>query len=374
VNILFYSPFDQRSRDSESLMIAFHKQGHRVISLSQAEGKLIHPYLESQGILTFSHQIKASSEINYFIKHIIHLIRFCYKYNVEIIYSHLESANFVAVIAQYFIKANVYINRHHIDEAALQRFDQSIIYKLTYKLARKIIAVSERAVDYMIKVEKIRPTKIIKINLAYDFTLYTKPNPTVVDEIKEKVSADLVLLTACRYTKYKRADLSIRVLRKLIDHGINAKLILLGKGEEELNLKNLINESGLADRVVMAGYVNNITDYLAASDFLLHPSVLESSCVVVKEAAITLVPVIVCGEIGDFNDYIAHGENGIVVNKDNFVDEAVACLLEWHQLKEKLARMAKNLRTKVEENFSVKEIIFHYSQLNSRTNKVLKPV
>ncbi|NJM26390.1 MAG: hypothetical protein HC859_13810 [Bacteroidia bacterium] len=42
--ILFYSPFNQRSRDTESLMIAFKQMGHRVLSLSQQEGHIINDF------------------------------------------------------------------------------------------------------------------------------------------------------------------------------------------------------------------------------------------------------------------------------------------------------------------------------------------
>ena len=41
MNILFYSSFNARARDAETLMLAFKKQGHRVVSLTQAEGKPI---------------------------------------------------------------------------------------------------------------------------------------------------------------------------------------------------------------------------------------------------------------------------------------------------------------------------------------------
>lgn len=47
--ILFYSPFNQRSRDTETLMIGFRTQGHQVISLSQQEGLVIHGFSSKPG-------------------------------------------------------------------------------------------------------------------------------------------------------------------------------------------------------------------------------------------------------------------------------------------------------------------------------------
>ncbi len=363
--ILFYAPFDQRSRDTESLMIAFHKQGHVVICLTQQKGYLINDFLNTNGVFASSYFLSGKqSGWWYFLRHLIFFIRFCRKHNIEIVYSHLEPANFVASIGQYFFAGKTFLCRHHIDEAALQGFDKSMFYKITYALAKKIIVVSKRAAKYMIDTEKVDPSKIIKINLAYDFSLYLPPNESTVEKIKEQCSADLILVTICRFTKHKRADFSIRVLRKIKDSGINAKLILLGRGEEEEALKVLAMELGVSGRLLMPGYVSNVADYLAAADFLLHPSILESSCVTVKEAGITKLPVIVCTDIGDFNDYIT-SENGFMINKEMFVEEATEIILANYANKEKLHRMTSNLKVRVLEFFSIEGIIEQYRLLNS---------
>src|SRR5439155_1654618 len=107
-----------------------------------------------------------------------------------------------------------------------------------------------------------------------------------------------------------RVDLSIDVLKRMLNRGINTKLILLGEGEELLNLKKHALMQQVGDNVLFEGFVHNVTDYLDAANFLIHPSVLESSCVVVKEAAIACLPVIVCNDVGDFDDYILNEVNG----------------------------------------------------------------
>ena len=116
--ILFYSPFNQRSRDTESVMIAFKKQGHKVVSLSQQEGLQINSFLNSQGIEASSHVIPGErSGWFYYLKHLVFFIRFCRKHKVDIVYSHLDPANFVASIGQYFIKARTFLCRHYINES-----------------------------------------------------------------------------------------------------------------------------------------------------------------------------------------------------------------------------------------------------------------
>jgi glycosyltransferase involved in cell wall biosynthesis len=343
-------------------MIAFQNQGHKVISLSQAKGTFIHPYLSAKGIETTSYVLNPAQSF-YYLKHIFFLIGFCRRKKIDIIYSHLESANFVASVSQFFIKAKVFICRHHIDEAALQGFDKALLYRLTYKLAKKIIVVSDRGLEYMVSKEKIKRSKIIKINLAYDFTLYARPEAKVVSDIRAQ--APLILLTISRLTRYKRVDLSIRVLKRIIDSGISAKLIVLGKGEEEDRIKTLCRDLDIADNVIIKGFVSNVSDYLAAADFLLHPSVLESSCVAVKEAAIAGLPVIVCREVGDFDDYMVNGYNGFLVDKERFEDESFEVIRLYGKEKGKLRQMANNLRETVEDLFNISKIISQYDTLNS---------
>jgi glycosyltransferase involved in cell wall biosynthesis len=365
MNILFYSPFDLRSRDTESLMLAFKKQGHTVTSLTQGTGDVIHAYLRDKGIKTYSNFLPGKHNAWYYVRQIIFLIKFCKRHRIAVVYSHLESANFVASIAQYFIKANVYICRHHIDEAALYGFDKSIAYKITYRFAKKIIVVSDQAKTYMIRHEKIKPHKIIHINLAYDFSLYKQPDSNAVQAIRSQASCSVILLTACRLTVHKRPQLAVHTLDKLLKKGINARLIILGSGEEEKNLKDLIAELNLVSRVTMPGYVSNMPDYLAAADFLVHPSVLESSCVIVKESGLVNTPVIVCKGIGDFDSYLQQGFNGFLVDRGIFAEEAADLIEKNFSNTSFLEAMGASLHHRIRDNFEINRILPAYDKLNN---------
>jgi glycosyltransferase involved in cell wall biosynthesis len=365
MKFLFYSPFNLRSRDTESLMLAFKKQGHTVTSLTQGTGDVIHTYLRDKGIKTYSNFLPGKQNAWYYFRQIIFLIKFCKQHRIAVVYSHLESANFVASIAQHFIRANVYICRHHIDEAALYGFDKSLAYKITYRLAKKIIVVSDQAKSYMISHEKIKPQKILHINLAYDFSLYQQPDATAVSLIRSRTSSSIILLAVCRLTIHKRPQLAVHTLDKLLKKGIDAQLILLGSGEEEKNLKNLIAELNLVDNVTMPGYVSNVPDYLAAADFLVHPSVLESSCVIVKESGLVNTPVIVCKGIGDFDSYLQQGANGFLVDRGIFAEEAADLIENYFSNTLILEEIGASLHKTILYNFEINRILPAYDKLNN---------
>lgn len=366
--ILFYSPFNQRSRDTETLMIAFKKQGHSIFSLSQQEGLQIHPFLEKHGVITQSLVLKGKrSGWWYFLRHIFYFIFYCRKNKIDVVYSHLEPANFVAAVGQYLINAKVYLCRHHINEGELYNFNKDWYYKITYKLAKKIIVVSDHAKRYMVQYEAIPEHKIIHINLAYDFSLYPQPDPFNVDNLRSSFGVDKVLLVAaCRLTKYKRPDLLVETVAELRKNNINSALVLLGKGEMEEELRILIRKLGVEDQIIMPGYVTNVIDYVAACDFFLHPSLLESSCVVIKEAGLVKKPVIVCSGIGDFNDYLTHENNAFLTNSENYVNEAVALIEQYRFQKEKLTAIGEQLFNDVHSNFGINRILSEYQSLNRK--------
>lgn len=363
--ILFYGPFNQRSRDTESLMLMFHAQGHQVTCLTQQEGLLINDFLNSNGVNAFSHVVSGPrSGTWYYLRQLVFFIGFCWKHKIEIVYSHLEPANLVASIAQYFIKTQTYLCRHHIDEGSLYKFDTALHYKITYRLARKIIVVSAHAKRYMIEKEGIASEKIIHINLAYNFKLFGSPEPKNIKAIREEFPAEILLLSACRLTTYKRPELSIKVVKKLRDRGHDAKLILLGMGEMQAQLKFLVNELGLTDAVMMPGYVSNVLEYIAAADFFLHPSILDSSCVVIKEAGLVSKPVIVCRGVGDFDDYVVHKTNGLLVDRDKFVEESSDLILKYHRDKNFLLELGEGLKKSILELFDVEKVVHQYDSLN----------
>ena len=55
MNILFYTPFNLRSRDTESLMEAFIQQGHKVLVLTQAEEGVYHENCRMLGVDVYTH-------------------------------------------------------------------------------------------------------------------------------------------------------------------------------------------------------------------------------------------------------------------------------------------------------------------------------
>jgi len=362
MNLLFYTSFNERSRDTESLIESFYKQGHTLFVLTQTEKGIYHEYCQKVGAKTYSHNIPKKSFI-YFIKHAIFLIRFCKDNKIDIVYSHIENASLSAVLAQYFIKARVIACRHIIDEAYLLKSKKFILLnKLVYFLAKEIIVVSKRCKDHMVMIEGVSEKKIRIIYLAYNFNLYQQPNPKIVKEIKETYKANLLFITACRMIKPKRPEIAIEVVKKLIDDGIDAKLLLLGTGTYSTELESYIKKLNLSDRIFLLGFKSNIMDYLTACDALIHPSILDSSSVIIKEAGLCKKAVVTCSGIGDVDEYLINNINSILVSKENSATEMYIAIK--NQSNNLSQTFGTNLHQSVINRFSIENILPLYNIIN----------
>lgn len=98
-----------------------------------------------------------------------------------------------------------------------------------------------------------------------------------------------VLFIAGRLHPVKGIDLAIHALRGLPEH---VHLMVAGSGKMKRELESLAEKEGVADRVHLLGWVNNITVVASAADIWLVPSRQEALGNVVLDAWAHGVPVV----------------------------------------------------------------------------------
>lgn len=370
MNILFYTPLNSRCRDIESQAAAFTKNGHQIFLLTQNEQGSLHDNFKSYGYSVKPAPFSSRFTSILVLVRMFHLIRHCYQNRIDIVYAHLEPSNFIAVLSQYFVRSRVIICRHHVDEARLYPFGKDLSYKFTYRFAKEIIVVSDHAKRFMVREENVAENRIYHINLAYNFDFYPIPDSESVNALRKNLQTDVLLLSVCRLTAYKRPAFSIEVLKTLLQQGLHAKLVILGRGELHDSLMEMIESEGLSEQCLLPGYVNNVLEYMAASDFLVHPSLLESSCISVKEAGLVKLPVIVCKGIGDNDEVIKHDENGFLVDPDNFVKESTEVILTNLQKTTDLSAIGLSLNKTIMNLFDIRHTASRYEELfHQKLNK-----
>ncbi|MEI6349708.1 MAG: glycosyltransferase [Verrucomicrobiota bacterium] len=93
----------------------------------------------------------------------------------------------------------------------------------------------------------------------------------------------------------------------------HAKLVMVGIGELEAELKRLAEEIGIADRIVWAGFREDIPEVMSAFDVFALTSHYEGFGLVLLEAMISRLPV-VATRVSAIPEIVVDGETGLLIN------------------------------------------------------------
>lgn len=207
----------------------------------------------------------------------------------------------------------------------------------------------------MIALENVKKDKLEIIPYVYDFSNYQLVSEKKVKQIKERYQGKLLIVMVARLTPFKRHIVALRVFDKLIKKGNDIQVVILDEGEEKEGLVNFVKEQNLHKNIHLIGYQENVLEYLAAGDLLVHPSLTEASNSVVKEAGFVGTPVVICKGIGDFDDYIIDGVNSFAIRRGCIEEDLLQVLEQVYSNPELLNRYAELLKKEVKFKFGNNE-------------------
>lgn len=165
--------------------------------------------------------------------------------------------------------------------------------------------------------------------------------PNILDSVPED-SAPLEgcrLVSVGRLHPVKNFETLIKVF-SLVEKKIpQATLTIVGGGEEEDNLKTLVKESGLKDKVTITGMVGaeEVRNYMLSSDLYVMTSHTECFPMVLLEASSVGLPMVAFDVPVGPRSIINDGENGFLVEYENaelMADKIVALMQSRALLKE----------------------------------------
>ena len=366
MNILFYYPDRERAVSLSSLMIAFKLQGHKVFLLTHAESGALHEDVIPYGIETFSNTLNKNNSWTFYLRHLIYLVSFTKRHKIDLVYSHIQKANFISAVARYFSPSRFILCRHHSDCAFVDNnFNEKMLDKIINRLGKEFIVPSQKVYDQMTIKENVRNKKIYLIRYAYNFDAYSVPDVAKVAEIRKTYQASLLLVKVARLISEKRHLLLLRVVLKLINEGMDIKLVLLSEGPEQNNIIKYISENNLQERVFLTGYKNDVMNYLAAADLIVHVSESEASSNLAKEVGLLKKPLLVCHDVGDFDEYLIHTINSLLINKENAEAELEVLLRAIYKKELTIGQLGKNLYKVIFERFSIVNLLPEYTAFHT---------
>jgi glycosyltransferase involved in cell wall biosynthesis len=238
--------------------------------------------------------------------------------------------------------------------------------------ANLVLAVSRYTRDCLIDEAGVNANRIkILPNTCDTDRFMIAPKPPRLLQKYGLQPQDPVILTVCRLDEnegYKGYDQIIKALPGIRREAPGARYLIVGKGTDRSRIEKLIDENGLRDAVILAGYVpdDELADYYNLCDIFAMPSLGEGFGIVYLEALACGKPVLAGNRDGS-RDALADGALGLLVDPEN-TDEIAA------QISRALRREhthpilfnPRMLRQRVIE-------LFGFEAFNHTVNEVLEP-
>jgi len=201
-------------------------------------------------------------------------------------------------------------------------------------------AVSQALADEMVKLAPSAKKPIVLRNgVDLDFFHPDAAKHTLPFAVEKN---EKLILSVGNLVELKGHHLVIEALASLD----NTKLIIIGEGEEKVNLRKLVAELSLTDRVFFTGNIMQaeLPGYYAAADALVLASSREGMPNVLLESLACGTPVIATN-VGGSSEVITHDDIGILLKERsaNGIAKAVKTLLIKGVSSEKVRLFAQQL-------------------------------
>ena len=233
-------------------------------------------------------------------------------------------------------------------------------YRLNAFLCKRrasVVAVSSDVFNYL---ERMNIPNRVLIHNGIDFKKFK-----VYNVLKDTNRINLVQVGVLNGNKNQRY--SLRLLKYLIDEGLNVSLDFLGGVKErdyKEELDNYIVENGLEERVTFHGNVEfqRLTELLSSKDILLMPSYSEGLPLSPLEGYFYGLPAITSTN-GGLKEVNIENKTGIFIDIEGDGSfEKVKAFIERRRYQE----ISKNLRAYVLENFNAEVMAENYYKLYTK--------
>lgn len=201
-----------------------------------------------------------------------------------------------------------------------------LVIPCLYHLASGLICVSNDVAEDLKRFVRLPKRKVVVIH-----------NPSVKDDliaIKRKKQPlhrwlvnkkQPVIIAVGRLNTIKNYPLLLDAFKEVRIH-INARLIIVGNGEERDFLQQKIQSLGLSRHVAMPGYVSNVKDHVSKADCFVMCSKSEGMPNALIEALAYGCPVVATNSPGGIKDVLDNGKYGLLPAPDNKQELADAIL------------------------------------------------
>jgi len=215
-----------------------------------------------------------------------------------------------------------------------------------------------------------QPVTIIPnaVNIEH-FDVINEKNPQLLEKFN---------LTACKvigfvgsFYDYEGLDLLVAAMQKLVEQDSNYRLLLVGGGVQEMQLKQQVKQLGIEKQVIFTGRVphDQVSQYYSLIDILVYPR----KSMRLTELVTPLKPLeamaqgilVLASDVGGHRELIEQGKTGCLFKSD-CVDSLIDEVTNLFQQKELQGELKVNGREFVEQVRNWQESVSYYLPLYTK--------
>ncbi len=194
----------------------------------------------------------------------------------------------------------------------VDNLDLSFFATLRYRPFQRIIAISEN-VALSLHDSGVNPDRVTIIRSAVNVDdINATPDCEAFREEFAIDTGDFVVAVVAQLIPRKGHRFLFDVIPNLRDTHPGIRVVVLGDGSGEGDLRALAAQLHLGGTVQFAGFRDDLDNYLGCFDLLVHPATQEGLGVAMLKAAAAAVPVIAF-DIAGAKEAVIHGRTGVPV-------------------------------------------------------------
>jgi len=284
-----------------------------------------------------------------FLTCIIKLFVFVRKNDIDVIHAHDRRSALYAWIVSSCSRAEMVYTAHNVfpDKKFTKNF-----------LGKNIVTVSHAVKQDLVKRHSISAERIRVIHNGVSVKRYEERNQSCLKKKYGLHKDDRLIATIARLSEQKGHFYLVEAISELKQHFPEIKLLLVGSGEEEDELKRRVDGYNLKDYVIFCGSQSNPTLFYEVCEFSVLPSLWEGLPTTAIESLQFGKPV-VATRVGGITEVISDKETGLLVPPADpkALAEAMRAMLADP---EQTVAMGKQGQKRAREKFAPKRMFKEY--------------
>ncbi len=272
---------------------------------------------------------------------------------IEIVHTHEVRSDIIGLIVGKLSGVPVVTTLHGWIENSLRGKVLIVFDKGILRFFDHVITVSEKMKQQVLHYG-VRKDKVTALHNALVIEKYQRKDADNSLRRELEIEDDTLLVGSIgRLSPEKGQSDFIRAAADVLKQFRNVKFLLIGNGQDEHRLRELVKNLGVAKEIIFLGYRSDMLDLYNNFDLVVQSSYTEGMPNVILEALAMEVPVIAT-DVGGTSEAVTNNETGILIQPGK-PEELASKILDFVNNKDSFRRMAENGRKLVEAKFSIDE-------------------